>query len=123
MDEQKTRALMELLPGVYNTTLLTPYFKRYFEIALGFWLSGGGQPDKKFDYFKYSSYMGGSLDPSVPLPLDAKDSIVPLAQGKYFLNYILKTLLSEILNLKSNTWINHCNLKDLNLKLSTFESF
>ena len=84
MDEQKTRALMELLPGVYNTTLLTPYFKRYFEIALGFWLSGGGQPDKKFDYFKYSSYMGGSLDPSVPLPLDAKDSIVPLAQGKYF---------------------------------------
>ena len=114
---------MELLPGVYNTTLLTPYFKRYFEIALGFWLSGGGQPDKKFDYFKYSSYMGGSLDPSVPLPLDAKDSIVPLAQGKYFLNYILKTLLSEILNLKSNTWINPCNLKDLNLKLSTFESF
>ena len=82
MDEEKTRALMELLPGVYNTTLLTSSFKRYFEVALGFWLSGGGRPDQKFDYFKYSSYMGGSLDPSVPLPLQAKDSIIALSQGK-----------------------------------------
>lgn len=65
MDATKTRVLMDLLPEVYNTSILTDEYRRYFETALGFWLSGGGRPDKKFDYYKYSSYMGGSLDGSV----------------------------------------------------------
>lgn len=65
MDATKTRALMELLPEIYNTSVLTDEYHRYFETALGFWLSGGGHPEKKFDYYKFSSYMGGSLDRTV----------------------------------------------------------
>jgi len=82
MDETKTRALMNTLPEVYNTSLLTPHFNRYFEVALGYWLSGAGNPENKFDYHKYSSYMGGSLDKSVKA--SDKETNVSLAQGSIF---------------------------------------
>ena len=80
MDAEKTRALMSLLPEYYNTSILTDHYNRYFEVALGIWLSGGGRPSQKFDYYKYSSYMGGSLDTSVT----DKESIISRSQGTLF---------------------------------------
>uniref|UniRef100_A0A7M5XG14 SSD domain-containing protein n=1 Tax=Clytia hemisphaerica TaxID=252671 RepID=A0A7M5XG14_9CNID len=60
MTKEDIKRLMDTLPKVYNTSLLTNDYKNYFEIALGYWLTSGGNPGYNFD--KYSSYMGGNLD-------------------------------------------------------------
>ena len=62
---------------VYNTSILTEDYKNYFEVALGYWLSGGGNPD--YNFYKYSSLMGGSIDRS-----QGYSPILTQAQGKNF---------------------------------------
>ena len=76
---------MASLPNVYNPNVTDDY-KRYFETALGYWLSNGGKPDE-FVFYKYSSYMGGSLDKSAHDP----SSIESMAQGVF--RQLQKTLL------------------------------
>ena len=79
MYKEKVKALMSTIPAVYNVTLLTNDYYHYFETALGYWLSGGGKPKEKHDYFKFASYIGGSLDKTVDDPHET----VALAQGMY----------------------------------------
>ncbi|XP_065662076.1 protein dispatched homolog 1 isoform X3 [Hydra vulgaris] len=70
-------SLMETLPNIYNTSILSDDYHHYFEVALGYWLSNGGYPKTNFDYYKYASYMGGSLDTTSP----SKNSTLSLVQG------------------------------------------
>ena len=69
---------MNANPNIYNASLVTSDYNNYFETALGYWLSAAGNPEKKFDYYKYASYMGGTRDKTgllMPFPLT-------LSQGK-----------------------------------------
>ena len=78
---------MKSLPNVYNASILTSDYHHYFEVALGYWLSGGGHPEKKFDYYKYASYMGGTLDNTIS---QKENSTLSLVQGGSIIYYLLK---------------------------------
>ena len=100
-------------PHIYNVSILSNEYRHYFEVALGYWLSAGGNPEKKFDYYKYASYMGGTLDKSGTV----HDGIISKSQGNsrgLFLNkitvYSTKFLVIQVLI------ENHCDivLKDQN---------
>lgn len=68
LNGEKVKQLMSTLPIIYNVSLIGNEYYHYFETALGYWLSAGGNRDKRFDYHKYAMYMGGSLDKTSPEP-------------------------------------------------------
>ena len=85
MNSVQVKELMSSMPLVYNVSMVTDDYHHYFETVLGYWLSGGGRPAKKFDYYKYASYMGGSLDNTATNPL----SVVSKAQGSYYVEIFI----------------------------------
>lgn len=78
-------------PHIYNVSILSNEYRHYFEVALGYWLSGGGNPEKKFDYYKYASYMGGTLDKSGTV----HDGIISKSQGNSIGLFLDKVIVCD----------------------------
>ena len=53
---------------LYNTSLLSDSYYRYFEIGLGYFITDGGSDTyaSTYDFKKYESLLGGVLDPTLP---------------------------------------------------------
>ena len=83
MNEQRGKAVMKANPIVYNESLVTEDYNRFFEIGLGYWLSNGGNPQPGYQYFVYGNWMGGSMDPTAKPPLsDPRAQLTAMAQGR-----------------------------------------
>ena len=82
IDEGKAKMLMKARPIIYNETLVTQDYKRFFEIGLGYWLSNGGSPSPGYSYFVYGNWMGGSIDPTAqPSMTNPQTRFRAMAQG------------------------------------------
>ena len=82
IDQSKAKTLMKAQPFVYNDTMITPEYRRFFEIGLGFWLSNGGNPNPGYHYFVYGNWMGGSIDPTArPSMSNPHTRLRAMAQG------------------------------------------
>ena len=64
-------------PVIYNESLVTEDYSRYFEVGLGYWLSEGGNPSPGYNYFRFGNWMGGTMDPTA----DQTSYILSMAQG------------------------------------------
>ena len=96
LNPTSVRKLMLAYPHIYNVSILSNEYRHYFEVALGYWLSAGGNPEKKFDYYKYASYMGGTLDKSGTV----HDGIISKSQGNSRGLFLNKTSKLEWMTLK-----------------------
>ena len=58
---------MEGNPNLYNTSLLSDSYYRYFEIGLGYFMTDGGSSNyaTTYDFKKYESLLGGVADPTL----------------------------------------------------------
>lgn len=65
VNAHKMEILMQNNPQLYNNTLPETYY-RYFEVALGYFITDGLKPDywKTHDFQSYSQLVGGEKDPS-----------------------------------------------------------
>ena len=78
---------MQTRPIVYNETMLSDEYKRFFEVGLGYWLSNGGNPNPGYNYFVYGNWIGGSLDPTaMPYLANPRSKLTAMAQGKYIVD-------------------------------------
>ena len=59
---------MEKNPQLYNVSLLTQTYYRYFEIGVGFFITNGGSRKyaETYDFKKYGDLIGGAADPTIP---------------------------------------------------------
>eukprot|EP00795_Rhopilema_esculentum_P002676 gene2676-884_t len=87
IDERKAKIIMQTRPIVYNETMLSGEYKRFFEVGLGYWLSNGGNPNPGYNYFVYGNWIGGSLDPTaMPYLANPRSKLTAMAQGGRFGN-------------------------------------
>ena len=65
--ETKILPLMKANPSIYNVTILSNSYYRYFEVALGFFIFDGRSPGyaNTYDFEVYSKLAGGSLDEGI----------------------------------------------------------
>lgn len=53
---------MRFNPALYNMSQLSQAYYRYFEVALGYWLTHGNTSYSSPDFVTYSSLLGGQVD-------------------------------------------------------------
>ena len=58
---------MQYNPTMYNSSILSQAYYRYYEVALGFWLTHGNTSYSSDDYLTYSSLLGGEIDATFKL--------------------------------------------------------
>ena len=58
---------MQYNPTLYNISRLSQAYYRYFEVALGYWLTHGNTSYSSDDFVTYSSLLGGQVDPTFEL--------------------------------------------------------
>lgn len=75
---------MEYNPRLYNMSRLSQAYYRYFEVALGYWLTQGNTSYNNRDFVTYSLLLGGQVDPTSEVKR-------PSFQGKLFLFFALCT--------------------------------
>lgn len=77
---------MEYNPTLYNLSLLSENYYRYFEIGVGFFITDGGNPRyaETYDFKKYGQLIGGAADPTLSLNATRKQYI----QGTYKRTFI-----------------------------------
>ena len=84
---------MKALPSVYNETLVTAEYRRFFEVGLGFWMSERGNPRPGYQYFLYGNWMGGSIDPTAKSSLsNPLTRVRAMAQGIILTETILNVV-------------------------------
>lgn len=73
--------MMYYNPDLYNVSLLSDSYYRYFEIGLGYFITDGGSKKyaTTYDFKKYQSLLGGVMDPT----LSRTASNNTYLQGKY----------------------------------------
>lgn len=71
------RTLMQYNPELYNTSKLSQAYYRFFEVALGYWLTRGNTSYNNDDFVTYGLLLGGQVDPTSKLK-------TPSFQGKHF---------------------------------------
>jgi hypothetical protein len=66
VNENKMKVLMQNNSKLYNNSGLPETYYRYFEVALGYFITDGLKPDywKNYDFQTYSQLVGGEEDPS-----------------------------------------------------------
>ncbi|XP_028396305.1 protein dispatched homolog 3-like [Dendronephthya gigantea] len=66
VNAEKMGILMKGNPQLYNKTALPETYYRYFELALGYFITDGLKPDywRDYDFQTYSQLVGGEKDPS-----------------------------------------------------------
>ena len=64
VNSRKMKDLMKYNPQLYNVTLATDVYYRYFEVALGYWLTHGNTSYSTDDYVTYKRLLGGEMDPT-----------------------------------------------------------
>ncbi len=66
VNENRMRILMENNPQLYNNSALPETYYRYFEVALGYFITDALKPDywKNYDFQTYSQLVGGEKDPT-----------------------------------------------------------
>ena len=64
VNSEKMRALMQYNPKLYNTSKLSQAYYRFFEVALGYWLTHGNTSYNNDDFVTYSLLLGGQIDPT-----------------------------------------------------------
>ena len=77
LNSQKMRNLMTYNPKLYNTSNLSQAYYRFFEVALGYWLTRGNTSYNNDDFVTYSMLLGGQVDPT-------SKSKTPSFQVKHF---------------------------------------
>lgn len=58
------RNMMKYNPRLYNMSRLSQTYYRYFEVALGYWLTQGNTSYNNRDFVTYSLLLGGQVDPT-----------------------------------------------------------
>ena len=61
------KTLMRYNPGMYNVSSLTDSYYRFFEVALGYWLTEGNRSYSNYNYVTYGKLLGGAVDTTDPL--------------------------------------------------------
>ena len=72
---------MQYNPKLYNTSKLSQAYYRFFEMALGYWLTHGNTSYNNGDFVTYSLLLGGQVDPTSTLK-------TPSFQGELFWNFV-----------------------------------
>lgn len=65
VNSHKIQTLMQFNPALYNMSQLSQGYYRYFEVALGYWLTHGNTSYSSHDFITYSSLLGGQVDPTI----------------------------------------------------------
>ena len=71
------KTLMQFNPELYNTSSLSQAYYRFFEVALGYWLTRGNTSYNNDDFVTYGLLLGGQVDTTSKLK-------TPSFQGKHF---------------------------------------
>ena len=58
---------MQYNPKLYNTSKLSQAYYRFFELALGYWLTRGNTSYNNDDFVTYGRLLGGQVDPTSKL--------------------------------------------------------
>lgn len=58
---------MQYNPRLYNTSRLSQAYYRYFEVALGYWLTHGNTSYNSGDFVTYGLLLGGQVDSTFDL--------------------------------------------------------
>ena len=77
LNTQKMKTLMKYNPELYNTSNLSQAYYRFFEVALGYWLTRGNTSYNNDDFVTYGLLLGGQVDPT-------SKSKTPSFQVKHF---------------------------------------
>lgn len=75
VNSEKIRNLMKYNPRLYNMSRISQAYYRYFEVALGYWLTQGNTSYNNRDFVTYSLLLGGQVDPTSEVK-------IPSFQGK-----------------------------------------
>lgn len=67
VNSEKMRILMQYNPKLYNTSKLSQAYYRFFEVALGYWLTRGNTSYHNDDFVTYTLLLGGQVDPTSKL--------------------------------------------------------
>ena len=62
LNSRKIQTLMKYNPQLYNISRVTDFYYRYFEVALGYWLTHGNTSFSSDDYVTYKGLLGGQVD-------------------------------------------------------------
>ena len=67
INSNKMQTLMKNNPDLYDISLLSDSYYRYFEIGLGYFITDGGSPNyaTTYDFRKYESLLGGVAVPTL----------------------------------------------------------
>ncbi|CAB4012475.1 dispatched homolog 3-like [Paramuricea clavata] len=67
INANKMQNMMYYNPDLYNVSLLSDSYYRYFEIGLGYFITDGGSKKyaTTYDFKKYQSLLGGVMDPTL----------------------------------------------------------
>ncbi len=79
-------------PQLYNVSLISDSYYRYFEIGLGYFITDGRRSHAyatTYDFKKYESLLGGATDPT----LSRNPSKNTYLQGKYYTSFIYNVSL------------------------------
>ena len=62
--KDKVRLIMQQNPSLFNMSLVSDLYDRYFEVTLGYWLTKGNTSFDSEDYYTFGRLLGGELDPT-----------------------------------------------------------